>query len=212
MDIFNSEPSITQVIPLIRILSFDPGFTSLGWSLGEYNTHLGTLHILRYGDFKIIKQIKKQKEYIDKYDTNVLATLYLEEELNKLFNLFKPHFTVSEDVFINFGRPQAYAPLMLCIHFLSRILFQNYRQPLYKLSPKSIKMIVTGNGSSDKESIRDYILHNPKITIKENKQIPIDKLLSHHTDAIAVNYAFSQTILPTLTQDQYWYGINQYNK
>jgi Holliday junction resolvasome RuvABC endonuclease subunit len=195
---------------VVKILSFDPGFTMLGWALGEYDTESGKLTILKYGDLKVIKQIKKQKEFINVYDHNVLASFYLEEEFNKLISLLKPHFIVSEDVFMNFVRPQAYTPLMICIHILSRILFQYFKQPLYKISPKSIKMIVTGHGTSDKEGIRDSILTHPNIVIKENKQIPIDRLLSHHTDAIAVNYAFVRTILPTLTTEQLEQGTDQY--
>jgi Holliday junction resolvasome RuvABC endonuclease subunit len=95
---------------------------------------------------------------------------------------------------------------------ISRILYQDFNQLLYKLAPKTIKMIITGDGTSDKESVRDSILHNDIIKIKENKQIPISRLLSHHTDAMAVGYSFIKIILPTLTEDQIQEGLNQYNK
>jgi Holliday junction resolvasome RuvABC endonuclease subunit len=197
---------------IIKILSIDPGFTCLGWSLLEYNIELGTINIVKYGDLKILKQIKKQKELAKIYDRQVLSSMYLETEMLKLINSLKPHFTVIEDVFINISRPQAYSSLLLCVHVISRILYQYFQQPLYKISPRSVKMIVTGTGNSDKELIHDTILNNEKIKIKENKQITLDKLLSHHTDAMAVGFSFINTILPTLTEEQFNQGINQYNK
>jgi Holliday junction resolvasome RuvABC endonuclease subunit len=197
---------------ILRILSFDPGFSVLGWSLCEYNKSTDQLYFSKYGDFRTLKQIKKQKDLIDKFDSNILATIYLEQEIKKLISFVKPHFTVTEDVFINYLRPQAYAPLFLCVHIISRILFQYFEQPLYKLPPKTIKMIMTGSGNSDKDSVHDSILNNPSITIKENKQIPLLRLLSHHTDAMAAGYTFIRVILPTLTVEQVQEGYMQYNK
>ena len=53
----------------VRILSFDPGTTNMGWAISQYDTLTGDFDVIQHGVFKSSKVAKKRKGQDGKYYT-----------------------------------------------------------------------------------------------------------------------------------------------
>lgn len=197
----------TNVEP-IRILSFDPGSTNMGWAISEYIVDTGDFLVLNYGIFKASKIAKKRKDEVLDFGQRLISLSVINEEVEKLLNSHQPHYVVTEDAFFNPGTPQAYISLLLCIHTVEQTLYRTFRngklkhqsaKKLYKIAPSTIKMIISGKGSNFKQQVIDSIVNNEQITFK-NVQVddvgnPIVSLIEHEADAVAGGFAFAKTNL-----------------
>lgn len=180
-----------------KILSFDPGLTTLGWAFNKYNTETSKMTVLKYGSYKSTKVAMKDKEMCNIYGHRMIALNLLEEEVCRLIDSFKPDYIASEDIFLHIRHVNAFAALTLCLHSMRRAAYTR-KMTIYTMAPCDIKKVTASTGHADKEAIQKSILENPNIEIIENKQIPLDKMVEHEADAISVGYAFSTVTLQTL--------------
>ena len=180
-----------------KILSFDPGLSTLGWANCSFDTDTNKFTVHRFGNFKATKVANKEKEQSSIYGYRLIALNFLEDEIKRLIDFFKPDYLASEDVFLHIRHVNAFAALTLCMHTMRKAAFMK-NKVIYTMAPCDIKKDTAGNGHADKDAIQKAVLENPNIVIEENKMSPVDKMCEHEADAIAVGYAFSQSLLPAL--------------
>lgn len=192
----------------VRILSFDPGTTNMGWAISEYNPITGKFDVHHVGLFKSTKVAKKRKEDVECFGQRLIALRVVFEETSKLILQYQPHYVVTEDTFFNPGTPQAHIALLLCIHAVEHMMYTFYNEgklhnpsarKLYKLAPSTIKMITSGHGSSIKSKMLDAVMNEENIQfVNKSKEDLVTTITEHETDAVACGYAFAKTELIVL--------------
>jgi Holliday junction resolvasome RuvABC endonuclease subunit len=181
---------------VIRILSFDPGLTCTGWSIGDYDIETGMLTINKYGKIEGKKLLIKNKELLAIYSKQFVQLNALAEAVSELTKC-KPNYVVVEDAFHQPGRTSAYAALILCIRTIEVVIAQNLNLPVNRLPPCKVKSLSTTYGNANKATVQEAILSDDLINVKETRQNPLSRMVEHEADAIAVAKAFVMDILPT---------------
>lgn len=192
-------PDFTQPV---RILSFDPGTTNMGWAISEYHLNNGDFVVIQHGVFKSSKIAKKRKDEVEYYGQRLISLMVVAEEASRLLLHHQPNYVVSEDTFFHAGTPQAHVALLLCINSVERVLYHLQKEErlkhesakkLYKLAPATIKMIVGGHGSSIKQKIIDIVTSDGIIKFQTPRDDMSAVLTEHEADAIACGYSFAKT-------------------
>lgn len=189
----------------IRVLSFDPGTTNMGWAISEYHVSNGQFVVHNQGLFKSSKIAKKRKEDVEHFGQRFVSLSVVTEETQRLLLSYQPHFVCTEDTFFNPRTPQAHVALLLCIHTVELVLYRNFcdnrlhhptARKIYKLAPMTIKMMTTGKGNSDKEGITDAIRNEDRIQFNnQRKEDVMESMIEHVSDAIACGWSFVKTEL-----------------
>lgn len=205
--------ALPNIIPeKIKVFSIDPGVSSFGWSCLEYNTKIDKLEVMKYGTLKASKLAQKQKELVKAFDSRVIALNEIRELILDVAGSFVPHFFVTEDTFFNSKFPNAFGALLMCICTIERTLFDlnvmyenshNTARSLYKLSPRTIKNIATGNSLSYKENMLQSLKENPKVFF--HSKTPIEEIArtitEHEVDAISCGYSFIESEVQTFINE-----------
>lgn len=186
----------------IRILSFDPAITKMGWAVSDYSTETDIDHVVKYGLIKgdvVIKEIKKtmMPEFSKQY---TILTAY-RDLLCMMIREFSPDYVVTEGAFAH-RFPRAYASLTLVIDRIRQAAHETLHCDIYQIPPTEIKSIVTGSGIASKDDIRASILGNEKIVFKQSKQNPIAEASEHEFDAIGAGYSFAKHHLQSILAEK----------
>ena len=185
----------------IRILSLDPGLTTLGWAISTYDIDKNHLTVHRFGNYKSVKVAIKDKKQSDRYGVRIIALDLLESTVKSLIASHKPDYIASEDIFLHIRHINAFAALVLCLHAIKHAAYSK-DMTVFTIAPRLVKKLAADTGDADKVAIQKSILTNPNITVIENKQSPIAKMCEHEADAIAVGHAFTIYHLPSLLTPQ----------
>ena len=202
---------MATVLP-VKILSFDPGLTCLGWALSVYDLSTDALEVQKFGGLTPNKIANKKKDLVKVYGSRILALREIEEFVSKLTSTYEPDFVASEDAFFNKLYPSSYAALCLVIHAIERTIFMNYIEGtnkvkesasrLYKLAPRMIKKVATGNSLNFKQGMLESLMDNKGITFKLKNSEKLDDVIGqlneHSVDAISCGYSFAKTMLLSL--------------
>lgn len=195
----------------VKLLSFDPGVSNLGWACSIYYPKEDILEVQKFGSLKANKVANKQKELAEIYGPRILALREIEQHVSRIIRSFDPDYICSEDAFFYIKSPTAYGALSMVIHTIERALFSEYEifgkskitaRTLYKFSPRNIKSIASSNSMSIKDEMFEALSKNEhiKFKVKENEKVEdiISSLNQHSVDAISCAYTFSHTALPGL--------------
>jgi Holliday junction resolvasome RuvABC endonuclease subunit len=180
-----------------RVLAFDPGLESLGWSVLDLKPD-GKIIIPKSGRLSPngIAAKVNMKEQVNNYGKRLIALSVLENMVETLCNEYHPEYITAEDAFYNPGTPNAYLALSQTLLMIELVLKNKFLCKLHRIPPKRVKMIFTGSGTSGKTSIQDQILNNENIELKHKH---VEDMTTHESDAIAVGCAFITDILPSLS-------------
>lgn len=182
----------------IKILGIDPGINHTGWNIGLYDVATGHLTISTYGTIEANTLAKKEMRQDAKIFGNVVSLDVYEREFHHICEEHNPDYIASEDAFYNPRTPNAYLSLKLCIHAIQRLLYHQYRKTLYRIPPTVAKQAVRGNGMANKLAVQESILALPDLTVKSTKQHPVERMVEHEADSIAITYTFCKLTLPDL--------------
>ena len=182
---------------IIRIFSIDPGLTSLGWSIIEYNVTNNLKTVTRFGTITGKSLLKKQKDLQDVFEKRHIIVWELEPELTALVEAMKPQFIVVEEPFAH-TYISAYVALVLVVHTVRTVARKTIGRDIYLIAPKEGKKAISNDGTSGKEAVQKAVMNDPTITIKKCKQNNEDELTEHACDSIAVGVAFIQNQLPAI--------------
>lgn len=194
-----------------KILSIDPGLSNIGYSCAIFDTGTNKLEVQKTGILHATKAVKK-KEGIDIYGSRLLSLNEIESTFKRIIKSFEPDYVVSEDAFYCSRFPNAYSALLLSIYIIERTLYYMYEKDhtvketarvLYKLAPRNIKKLASGNSLSYKSNMSEALVNNPDISfvLKEDQTYEslISSLTEHEVDAISGGFAFAKSTLPELT-------------
>lgn len=194
-----------------KIISFDPGISSLGWALSVYDMDCDILEVQRFGTLKASKLASKQKELSDTYGSRVMALKEVEDHVRQLVTSFSPDYVCSEDAFFCTKYPNAYGALLMCVHSVRRVLFDMHESEhitkptarvLHTFAPMMIKRVASSKATSNKSDMLAALTQNNKIVFKSTKADILTKMDEHEVDAISCGYTFVTTTLPTLLCSQ----------
>ena len=180
----------------IVVLAFDPGIYHTGWSISKYDRTAGNISVTAYGTIDANSIAKKEKREDYKVYGNLVSFFALEREVTNLVTQHEPDYVACEGAFAA-RFMNAFVSLKLCIHAIQRALYLNFGKTLYLIAPKEAKKAV-GKGTADKGAVQNSIRHLDNLKIKDTKQQPIDRMVEHEADSIAIGYAFIRNVLPDL--------------
>lgn len=172
-----------------KILAFDPGLMSTGWSLLEGDIDCGDVCILKIGEMHP-GQVSDRAAYRDevaKFDKRVVTLRLLREEVTKLLEEFKPDAVCAEDIFINPRRPQAYGALCMWTAVVRMHCRDFAGKYLVSIPTKICKQVVTGRGDMGKLTVQQAIAAHPHIKFKDPNDLA--HMTEHEADSIAVGMA-----------------------
>lgn len=165
----------------IRIISFDPGTTTIGVSFFTINatsleiidiyTTLYDLSVTYVEDDSIEPLLSRLQELYSRVLNDVIE--------------FKPSFASIENSFINRLRPGAFGPLSKSIGIIElAIIKAGVCCKIFKFAPKYIKKITTMNGTADKDSVLFGVRGIDEISSK----VDLPLLSEHEVDSLATGY------------------------
>lgn len=173
-----------------KILAFDPGLTTTGWSLLEGNTSDGDLVVLKIGEIHPGPTVDKvaYREDVEKFDKRTISLAYLREQITLLMNDLKPDFVCCEDIYINIHRPQAYASLCMWICTVRMLCRDHLGKYLVSVPTKVCKKEICGIANGGKTPVQESLLNHKHVKFKDE----YDKMhmSEHQADSIAVAVAF----------------------
>lgn len=174
-----------------RIVGIDPGSTTLGFSILEYNLR----------SFKIVRTcaytFNANKMRLDALDianhSERYARIYeLMDALYDAFLTIRPNFVISESPFMAMRRPQAYGALVEVV-FAIRSALRKYdpTMTLDLIDPPSAKNAVGAAGNAKKEQVQAALKKLLSILNfdEAHSAAPFDKLDEHSVDSLAIAYS-----------------------
>ena len=178
----------------IKIIGIDPGLTNLGINMSSYDLKTGIVTVHNFDMITSIALAKKENRPDYKLYGNIIPLLFLEREINRVYQEYQPDYVATEDAFYNPRTPNAVLSLKLCINAIERALYP-LGNTLYKIAPRAAKQCVV-NGNANKEAIQEAIQKLPDLKIRKTK--PLEQMTEHEADSIGITYAFTKLILPDL--------------
>lgn len=175
----------------IKLLGIDPGINNTGYSVGIFDPKTDVLVIKDYG--VICANALTRKERKADYETyrNVASLSVYADEIEKLLVQHKPDYVACESSFYNPRMPNAYLSLSLCIHTIKTVLYEKHRKLLNMIAPSEAKLAVA-TGLADKTVVQEAIHNRKDLIIKHTKAKPMEKMVEHEADSIAIMYAFAK--------------------
>lgn len=172
-----------------KILAFDPGLTSTGWSLLESEIDSQDLVILKIGELHPgqLADRAAYRDEVNKFDKRVVTLRLLREGVAGLLNEFNPDFVTAEDIFINMFRPMAYGALSMALCVMKMICRDVAGKYLVAIPTKICKQVMTGRGDKGKVTVQQSIAAHPHIKFKDPNDLA--HMTEHEADSIAVGMA-----------------------
>lgn len=183
----------------IKILSFDPGSTTMGWSVSIYNKKTGNLTVKRFGTMEPKKVVSRvaMREQTEKYGTRLMSLSYIKEQMIEILRIHQPHCIVAESAFFCSRFPNAFAALVQVVNVIDMVAMELMKVQVYKISPKLAKHAMTGKGTSGKLDMITAVKNSEHIKFQQRKNL--DDMTEHEADSIAIAYAFVVQLLPGVT-------------
>ena len=193
-----------------KIISIDPGLSNIAYACSVFDLDTNKLEVVKTGILHATK-VAKKKDNIDVYGPRLLSLNEIESTFKRVIKAFEPDYVVSEDAFYCSRFPNAYSALLLSIYVIERTLYYMYERDhtvkstarvLYKLAPRNIKKLASGNSLSYKSGMAEALTSNPDIffDLKEGEtyESKIASLTEHEIDAISGGFAFAKSTLPEI--------------
>lgn len=174
-----------------RIVGIDPGTTTMGLSLIEYD--LDTLIIQRSCAYTLNAGRMPLSELDVLSHSERYARIFeLMDILYKLFVQIQPHHVISESAFMSRRMPTAYGALSEVI-FAVRLALRRYDPgiPLDLIDPPSAKRAVGASGKAKKDEVHTAIkkLVDDLCFDSQYSAAIFDNLDEHSVDALAIAYS-----------------------
>ena len=172
-----------------KILAFDPGLTSTGWSLLESEIDSQDVVILKIGELHPgqLADRAAYRDEVNRFDKRVVTLRLLREGVAGLLNEFNPDFVTAEDIFINMFRPMAYGALSMALCVMKMICRDVAGKYLVAIPTKICKQVMTGRGDRGKVTVQQSIAAHPHIKFKDPNDLA--HMTEHEADSIAVGMA-----------------------
>lgn len=186
---FTNDEDLDQAI--CRVIGIDPGSTTLGFSVLEYDAR--TLKIIRTYAFTFNAGKMKLNDLDVETHSERYARIYeLMEALYEKFVELRPTFVICESPFMAMRRPQAYGALVEVV-FAIRSALRKYdpTMSLDLIDPPSAKNAVGAAGNAKKEQVHAALAKLlPELRFDESlSEAPFLELDEHSVDGTAIAYS-----------------------
>lgn len=188
---------------IFRWIAIDPGTDTLGVAVFELLLD-GSPLLVEVVDAWTLKagqgvRLDPAYQQLEQTHTGRFARLsWLHHRLREILEEYQPHDLCSESPFMMRSKGHAFEALVECMNTVKSVWYEyNHVQPLATVSPFEAKKAVgLKKMSSDKEAVVDCIRERtmeerPELTVEHRL---LDTLDEHATDAIAVGFAYYQTL------------------
>ena len=180
----------------IRVLSFDPGTSLMGYAVEDYHLKTGKVVVIKHGLLKGDQIIKDRKKDMLPYFSKQYTVLdAIRDAVTSLIDEHKPNYVASENAF-SYRFVTAFAALLLTIDRIRQACHNTLHRDVYLLQPKEVKQAMADNGAATKDDMKTAVLKCENLTFRKSIAKSIDTASEHEFDAIGVGYAFTQRILP----------------
>lgn len=174
-----------------RIVGIDPGSTTLGFSILEYDLH--SFEIVRtYARTFNAGKMKLSELDIANHSERYARIYELMDTLYDAFVEMEPTFVISESPFMAMRRPQAYGALVEVV-FAIRSALRKYdpTMNLDLIDPPRAKNAVGAAGNAKKEQVYAALKKLlPNLHFDETRSSEsFDKLDEHSVDGLAIAYS-----------------------
>ena len=174
-----------------RIVGIDPGSTTLGFSILEYDLH--SFEIVRtYARTFNAGKMKLSELDIANHSERYARIYELMDTLYDAFVEMEPTFVISESPFMAMRRPQAYGALVEVV-FAIRSALRKYdpTMNLDLIDPPRAKNAVGASGNAKKEQVHAALKKLlPNLHFDETRSSEsFDKLDEHSVDGLAIAYS-----------------------
>lgn len=174
-----------------RIVGIDPGSTTLGFSILEYDLH--SFEIVRtYARTFNAGKMKLSELDIANHSERYARIYELMDTLYDAFVEMEPTFVISESPFMAMRRPQAYGALVEVV-FAIRSALRKYdpTMNLDLIDPPRAKNAVGAGGNAKKEQVHAALKKLlPNLHFDETRSSEsFDKLDEHSVDGLAIAYS-----------------------
>ena len=175
-----------------KILAFDPGLTSTGWSLIEGDIESRDVVVLKVGELHPGQLADRAmfRDEVGKFDKRVVTLRLLREGVTKLLDEIRPDLVCAEDIFINPRRPQAYGGLCMAICVMKMICRDISSKRLVTIPTKIAKLDIAHSGSSGKRDVMESVTNHPNIKFASD-DLRLN-LSEHEADSIAVGWSLTK--------------------
>lgn len=186
---FTDDDDLDQAV--CRIVGIDPGSTTLGFSVLEYDAR--TLKIVRtYAYTFNAGKMKLNLQDIENHSERYARIYELMEAIYDAFVELKPTFVISESPFMALRQPQAYGALVEVV-FAIRSALRKYdpTMMLDLIDPPRAKNAVGAPGNAKKDQVQAALIKLlPVINFDEVlSAASFDELDEHSVDGIAIAYS-----------------------
>lgn len=177
--------------PHFRILAIDPGTTTLGIAIVDYN-HVDDTYLVEHATtIPIGKLFAECVSLIETQSEKAAKLRTVQTSVLNMLMAWNPSAVVSEGPYMG-SFPSAYAALVECVSNI-RFAVEQFN-PFYKLAvfdPASVKKSVGVSGKSgDKELVRKALARMPNLLWVSD--LTLNSLDEHSVDAIAVAIAYTR--------------------
>ena len=174
-----------------RIVGIDPGSTTLGFSILEYDLH--SFEIVRsYARTFNAGKMKLSELDIVNHSERYARIYELMDALYDAFVELQPNFVISESPFMAMRRPQAYGALVEVV-FAIRSALRKYdpTMNLDLIDPPRAKNAVGAPGNAKKEQVHDSLkkLLSSLHFDESRSSKSFDELDEHSVDGLAIAYS-----------------------
>ena len=174
-----------------RIVGIDPGSTTLGFSILEYDLH--SFEIVRtYARTFNAGKMKLSELDIANHSERYARIYELMDAIYDAFVELQPNFVISESPFMAMRRPQAYGALVEVV-FAIRSALRKYdpTMNLDLIDPPRAKNAVGAAGNAKKEQVHAALKELlPTLHFDETRSSEsFDELDEHSVDGLAIAYS-----------------------
>lgn len=176
----------------IRIISIDPGTTTLGITVMDYQIYTNEFHLHLCRTVHVELVAKLNFAHVINFNGERAAKLQAIEFLfERYFDAWNPDVVICESPYLNVRQVSAFSSLTECF---TKIRSAAYRYasslPFILIDPATIKNGVGVKGNSgDKELVKAAVLSRPNLI--NTAAIDLTLLDEHAIDSIAVGYAYA---------------------
>ena len=188
----------------ITSLSFDPGFTALGWSICVWDTETKRMTVTHMETEKpgVLAGRVKYRTLAEKISKRMVAVQLLDEMFERILEEHDPDFIITESPFFNSRTPNAYESLVQwCLTLNSRLA--NTRQEIaHKVAPTEAKKHLAASSTGGKASKLDMMESVRTHPMINTDAVNTDDMSSHAADSVGVAYGFFVGRLDTILKER----------
>lgn len=172
-----------------KILSIDPGGTTMGIALSEYDNDTDSFKVIHSTTFNFAKMLRLYPHIELVYGDIFGKTILLELTINRLLKEWCPNYVVCESGYM--GKfVTTFASLTKCLTIVRLAVYKyDSEMILHTLDPATVKVKMAVSGQSgDKDLMRNALIRNKNIIFSDD--VDVLKLDEHSVDAICIGFAF----------------------